>query len=69
MMSLELSYLGLITLILWTSAHALDVKGQVIGLVVLAVTASESALGLGILVVLYNYSQDVSFNAFQILHG
>jgi len=69
MMSIELTYLGIIATILCVSAALSDVVGRISSLTILAVTASESALGLGILVVLFRYTQDIRFSAFQALRG
>lgn len=68
MMSLELTYLGIIALLLSTSSSMADLKGRITALTVLAVTASESALGLGLLVSLFKSSQDISFAGYEILH-
>lgn len=67
MMGIELMYLGLIGLFFWTSSVLNDAQGLVSGLVFLTIAASESALGLGILVVLFRFSQSISFNSYQEL--
>ena len=69
MLSLELTYLGVIVLILNASLAMGDFEGRIDSLVILVIAAAESALGLGILIVLFRYTQNISFSAFQILRS
>ena len=46
-----------------------DFEGRIDSLVILVIAAAESALGLGILIVLFRYTQNISFSAFQILRS
>jgi len=47
----------------------LDVCGRIFALTILAIAASESAVGLGILVVLFRFTRNITFQAFQELKG
>lgn len=46
-----------------------DLKGQVFSLLILAVAASESAIGLAILVLFYRKHQTIDFDYIYDLHG
>jgi NADH-quinone oxidoreductase subunit K len=69
MMSVELMYLGAVTsfVLYGTSAH--DHRASVYGLILLILAACESAIGLGILIVLYRFGRSIDFSAYQQLGG
>lgn len=46
-----------------------DYKGQVYALCFLAITAAETAIGLGILILLYRVKGKISFDEFSTLRG
>ena len=46
-----------------------DIKGQIFSLLILAVAASESAIGLAILVIFYKKYQTIDFDFIYGLHG
>jgi len=69
MMSAEVMYLGLIFLFITTSLLLNDPKGQIYGLIILILAAAESALGLGLLIVLHRFSDSINFAYFQQLRG
>ena len=69
MMSVELMYLGAITsfVLYGTAAHDLD--ASIFGLLFLILAACESAVGLGILIVLYRFGNSIDFANFEQLGG
>jgi NADH-quinone oxidoreductase subunit K len=69
MMSVELIYLGIILLFILVSIHTYDPKGQIYALIFLIIAASESAIGLGLLIVLYRFGKTINFEDFQSLRG
>jgi NADH-quinone oxidoreductase subunit K len=46
-----------------------DYRGQVYALCFLAITAAETAIGLGILILLYRVKGKISFDEFSTLRG
>jgi len=69
MMCVEIMYLGVISSFAVVSACSFDPKGQIYALILLIVAASESAIGLGILVVMFNNHKTLNFEAYQELRG
>ena len=69
MMSIELMYLGAITsfVVLGVAAH--DARGSIYSLSLLILAACESAIGLGILIVLYRFGRSIGFTSYQQLGG
>jgi NADH-quinone oxidoreductase subunit K len=68
MMAAELMYLGIIFLFILTGYYY-NSEGQLYGLLLLIIAASESAIGLGILIVLYRFGKSVDFIDYQELKG
>ncbi len=68
MMSAELMYLSIILLFILTGYYY-NSEGQVYGLLLLVIAASESAIGLGILIVLYRFGRTIDFIDYQDLKG
>lgn len=69
MLSIELMYLGIITAFLIVSSATFDPKGQIYALVLLILAASESSIGLGMLIVLYRFGNSIEFSEYQSLKG
>lgn len=69
MMSVELMYLGAITSFVLQGATTNDPKGSVYGLLFLVLAACESAVGLGIIIVLYRFGRSIDFATYQELGG
>lgn len=69
MLCIEIMYLGITICFLIVSAATGDPKGQIYGLVLLIVAAAESAIGLGILVVLYKFGKSIDFSDYEELRG
>jgi len=67
--SIEIMYLGAITSFVLYGALINDPRGFIYGLVLLIVAACESAIGLGILIVLYRFGRAIDFNSYQYLGG
>jgi len=62
-------YLGLILSFIFVSLAFNDPKGQIYALLLVILAASESAIGLGILIVLYSYGRSISFKDYQEING
>jgi len=69
MLSIELMYLGIVTSFIVVALMFHDSIGQIYALNFLIVAASESAVGLGMLIVLFRCRKDLSFAKFNVLKG
>lgn len=69
MLALELMLLAANLNFIFASLGQFNPLGQIFSLLILTVAAGESALGLGILIVLFRLKQDVSFTKFAYLRG
>jgi NADH-quinone oxidoreductase subunit K len=69
MMSIELMYLGAVTSFVLYGTVCHDSRGSIYGLLLLILAACESAIGLGILIVLYRFGRSIDFSAYQQLGG
>lgn len=69
MMCIELMYLGAITSFVLLGVTCHDSRGSVYGLLLLILAACESAVGLGILIVLYRFGRTIDFTAYEELGG
>jgi NADH:ubiquinone oxidoreductase subunit K len=69
MMAIELMYLGAVSSFVLYGTACHDPRGSIYGLLLLIVAASESAIGLGILIVLYRFGRTIDFKAYQQLGG
>jgi NADH-quinone oxidoreductase subunit K len=69
MMCVELMYLGAITSFVLLGTVCQDSRGSIYGLLLLILAACESAVGLGILIVLYRFGRSIDFNDYEELGG
>lgn len=69
MMSIELMYLGAVSSFVLYGTTSHDPRGAIYGLLLLILAACESAIGLGILIVLYRFGRAIDFNSYQQLGG
>lgn len=68
-MSIEILLLGANLNFILFSVYLDDLKGQVFALLILTVAASESAIGLAILVLFFKKHQTIDFDYIYGLHG
>jgi NADH-quinone oxidoreductase subunit K len=69
MLSIEVMYLGIITGFAVISIVTCNHSSQVYALSALILAASESAVGLGILIVLFKFGRNVDFTTYEELKG
>jgi len=69
MLSIEIMYLGITVCFLLWSVLSYDPKGQIFALSLLIVAAAESAIGLGLLIVIYKFGKSIDFSDYENLHG
>jgi NADH-quinone oxidoreductase subunit K len=69
MMAIELMYLGAVSSFVLYGVACHDPRGAIYGLLFLILAACESAVGLGILIVLYRFDRTVDFDTYQQLGG
>ena len=69
LMCLELIFLGINTNFVAFSQYFQDIDGQVMVFFVLAVAASESAIALAFMVLLYRKQQTIDARQLHSLHG
>jgi len=69
MLCIELMYLGIITGFIIVGACYNMTTAQVYALFILILAASESAVGLGMLIVLFRYGKSIEFSSYQQLRG
>lgn len=69
MLCVEIMYLGITICFLIVSLITFDPKGKIYSLLLLILAASESAVGLGILIVLYRFGKAIDFLTYQTLKG
>lgn len=69
MMSVELMYLGAVSSFVIHGAFISDPRGLLYALLLLILAACESAIGLGLLIVLYRFGRSIEFEAYQELGG
>jgi NADH:ubiquinone oxidoreductase subunit K len=62
-------YLGITICFIIISISTADPKGQIYALLLLVIAAAESAIGLGVLIVLYRFGNSIEFNNYQELKG
>ena len=68
-MSVELIYLGAITSFVVLGVISHDARGAIYGLSLLILAACESAIGVGILIVLYRFGRSIDFTFYRQLGG
>ena len=69
MFSIELMYLGITVCFIIVSVFTADPKGQIYAILLLILAAAESAVGLGLLIVLYRFGNSIDFKDYQKLKG
>lgn len=69
MLCVELVYISVIFFFLVMSNYYVDIKGQIYALSLLIIAASESAIGLGLIIVLYRFGKSINFYDYQELRG
>ena len=69
MLSVELMYLGIVSGFAVLSFFMYDIQGQIWALVILILAASESAVGLGLLILLYRSKGQIVFTDLTTLRG
>jgi NADH-quinone oxidoreductase subunit K len=69
MFCIELMYLGITICFVIVSISTADPKGQIYAILFLVLAAAESAIGLGVLIVLYRFGSSINFRDFQELKG
>jgi NADH-quinone oxidoreductase subunit K len=69
MLSIEVMYLGIITGFAIVSIITYNYFCQIYALAALILAASESAIGLGILIVLFKFGRNVDFTTYEELKG
>jgi NADH:ubiquinone oxidoreductase subunit K len=67
MFCIELMYLGITICFIIIAVYTADPKGQIYALLLLVLAAAESAIGLGILIVLYRFGKSIDFQNYQEL--
>jgi len=67
--SIEIMYLGITLGFIVISIMTGDPKGQIYAIILLIIAAAESAIGLGMLIVLYRFGQSINFEDYQELKG
>ena len=69
MMSVELMYLGVVSSFILYGILCHNTHATVYGILLLVLAACESAIGLGILIVLYRFGRSIAFSAYEELGG
>ena len=69
MMCIELMYLGVISSFVLYGTTMHDTQASAYGLFLLILAACESAVGLGILIVLYRFDRSIAFTNYEQLGG
>lgn len=69
MLFIELMYFGLTISFLFSSAQNLNSEGQIYSIIYVVIAAAESAIGLGLLIVLYRFNGNINFQNYKLLRG
>ena len=69
LLSIETMYLGIISSFVLISFNTFEILGQTCALLFLIVAACESAIGLGVLIVLYRNGKTLDFEDYETLKG
>ena len=67
--SIEIMYLGITLGFIVISIMTGNPMGQIYAIILLIIAAAESAIGLGMLIVLYRFGQSINFEDYQELKG
>ena len=60
-MSAEIMLLGISLNFILFSVYTLDPKGQIFALFIIVIAAAETAIGLGLLIIVYRVLGDINF--------
>ena len=69
MMCIELTYLGGSLTLIINSLYFFDPVGQLYSLFLILLAAGEAAVGLGLLIVIFQIEQRIDFSTFRSLRG
>lgn len=69
LMSLEMLFLSASSFFIFSSIYLDDITGQIFAILILTVAASESAIGLAILVIYYRIRSTISVELMDLLKG
>ena len=69
MFCIEIMYLGITVCFVIVSISTADPKGQIYAILLIVIAAAESAVGLGMLIVLYRFGSSIDFSDYQELKG
>jgi len=69
LLSIEIMYLGLTLSFILISLLSADPKGQIYAMILLILAAAESAIGLGILIVIYRFGRSIDLSDYENLKG
>jgi len=69
MLAIEIVYLSVVVSFIILDRTVADAQGMIYALVLLITAASESALGLGILIVLFRFGGSIEFGSYESLGG
>nr|YP_011017773.1 NADH dehydrogenase subunit 4L [Pseudoceramium inkyui]WQF69619.1 NADH dehydrogenase subunit 4L [Pseudoceramium inkyui] len=69
LMSLEMLFLSASSFFVFSSIYLDDVTGQIFAILILTVAASESAIGLAILVIYYRIRNSISVELMDLMKG
>lgn len=69
LLCIELFYFGIAIAFIFTGLAASDIKGHIVALLLVILAAAESAVGLGLLIVLYNFGNSIDFEDYHELHS
>jgi NADH-quinone oxidoreductase subunit K len=69
MLAIELMYLGAVSSFVLYGAICHDPRCAIYGLILLIIVACESAVGLGVLILVYRFDQTIFVEEFQTLGG
>lgn len=69
MFCIEIMYLGITVCFVMVSISTADPKGQIYAILLVVIAAAESAIGLGMLIVLYRFGSSIDFSDYQELKG
>lgn len=69
LLCIELMYFGIVLAYIFSSIALNNVDGQIYALLLVILAAAESAIGLGVLVVLYRFGKTVDCHEYEELKG
>ena len=69
LLGIEMMYFSITTCFIFTGWAINDPKGHIYALLLVVLAAAESAVGLGILIVLYRFGKSIEFSSYNKLVG